>query len=102
MLLAWTALSGRLLIGTGATMTAAENKQLLQQAFAEMAKGNSKPFVDLWSDDFCWTVTGNTQWSKKYCGKRTVLKELMRPLFSNFATPYTNTAHRLIAEDDYV
>ena len=83
-------------------MTAAENKQLLQQAFSEMARGNSKPFVDLWADDFCWTVTGNTKWSKTYRGKRTVLRELMEPLFSNFATQYTNTAHRFIAEDDYV
>jgi ketosteroid isomerase-like protein len=83
-------------------MTAAENKQLLQQAFIEMAKGNSRPFVDLWSDDFCWAVTGTTPWSKTYRGKRTVLKELMGPLFENFATHYTNNAHRFIAEDDYV
>jgi ketosteroid isomerase-like protein len=83
-------------------MTAAENKQLLQQAFAEMAKGNSKPFVDLWADDFCWTVTGSSPWSKTYRGKRTVLKELMGPLFENFATPYVNNAGRFIAEDDYV
>jgi uncharacterized protein len=83
-------------------MTAATNKQLLQQVFEEMSKGNSRPFVDLWADDFCWTVTGNTPWSKTYRGKRTVLKELMGPLFANFATAYTNTAHRFIAEDDYV
>jgi len=83
-------------------MTAAENKQLLQQAFAELSKGNSRPFVDLWADDFCWTVTGNTKWSKTYRGKRVVLQELMGPLFSNFATQYTNTAHRFIAEGDYV
>jgi ketosteroid isomerase-like protein len=31
-----------------------------------------------------------------------VLKDLMRPLFSRFATRYTNTASRFIAEDDYV
>jgi uncharacterized protein len=83
-------------------MTAAENKQLLQQAFAELSKGNSRPFVDLWADDFCWTVTGDTKWSKTYRGKRLVLQELMGPLFSNFATQYTNTAHRFIAEGDYV
>lgn len=26
----------------------------------------------------------------------------MKPLFSQFADKYTNTAHRIIAEDDYV
>ena len=34
-------------------MSAAENKQLLQQIFFELAKGNSKPFVESWADDFC-------------------------------------------------
>lgn len=83
-------------------MSAAENKQLLQQVFAELAEGNSKPFVDSWADDFCWTVTGTTRWSKTYHGKDVVMRELMQPLFSNFASKYRNTAQRFIAEDDYV
>jgi ketosteroid isomerase-like protein len=83
-------------------MSAAENKQLLQQVFAELAEGNSKPFVDSWADDFCWTVTGTTKWSKTYHGKDAVMRELMQPLFSNFASKYRNTAQRFIAEDDYV
>ncbi|HXY37985.1 MAG TPA: nuclear transport factor 2 family protein [Planctomycetaceae bacterium] len=83
-------------------MTAATNKQLLQRAFQEMAQGNSRPFIDLWADDFCWTVSGHTRWSRTYRGKQVVLKQLMEPLFANFATRYTNTAHRFIAEDDFV
>ena len=83
-------------------MTAAENKRLLQQAFEELSRGNGRPFTDLWADDFCWTVTGHTRWSKTYRGKQTVLNELMEPLFANFATQYTSTAHRFIAEGDYV
>ena len=74
----------------------------LQQVFAELSKGNSKPFVESWAADFCWTVTGTTKWSKTYRGKQAVLKELMAPLFSNFADQYRNTAQRFIAEDDYV
>jgi uncharacterized protein len=31
-----------------------------------------------------------------------VMSELMRPLFAQFADRYTNTAVRMIAEDDYV
>ena len=83
-------------------MGQAENKQLVQRIFAELAKGNSKPFVESWADDFCWTVIGTTKWSRTYRGKETVLKELMEPLFSQFADRYTNSAHRFIAEDDYV
>jgi ketosteroid isomerase-like protein len=83
-------------------MTAADNKQLLQRAFEEFSRGNGRPFTDLWADDFCWTVTGHAPWSKTYRGKQTVLKELIAPLFANFATQYSNTAFRFIAEDDYV
>jgi ketosteroid isomerase-like protein len=83
-------------------MGAAENKQLLQHVFAELARGNSRPFVESWADDFCWTVIGTTKWSGTYRGKHAVLKELMEPLFAQFAHRYTNTAHRFIAEDDYV
>ncbi len=83
-------------------MSVAENKRLLEQAFEELSRGNGRPFTDLWADDFCWTVTGHSPWSKTYRGKQTVLRELMAPLFANFATQYTNTAHRFIAEGDYV
>jgi ketosteroid isomerase-like protein len=42
-------------------MGASENKQLMQHIFAELSKGNSKPFVDNMADDFRWTVTGTTK-----------------------------------------
>ena len=83
-------------------MGAAENKQLMQNIFSELSKGNGKPFVESLADDICWTVTGSTKWSRTYRGKETVLAELLRPLFAQFADQYTNTAHRFIAEDDYV
>jgi ketosteroid isomerase-like protein len=83
-------------------MNAASNKQIMQDLFSELAKGNGKPFVDNLADDFCWTITGTTKWSKTYRGKQSVLAELFAPLFSQFADQYTNTAHRFIAEDDYV
>jgi ketosteroid isomerase-like protein len=81
---------------------AARNKEALQRVFAELAKGNGRPFIDLWTDDFCWTIAGTTSWSGTYRGKQAVLDDLMRPLFARFATRYTNTATRFIAADDYV
>jgi uncharacterized protein len=83
-------------------MSAAENKQLMQRIFSELAKGNGTPFIESMADDFCWTVTGSTKWSRTYRGKQAVLDDLMKPLFSQFADQYTSTAHRFIAEDDYV
>jgi len=83
-------------------MSAAVNKQLMQDIFSELSKGNGTPFVESMADDFCWTIIGTTEWSKTYQGKQTVLTELLQPLISQFETQYTNTASRFIAEDDYV
>lgn len=83
-------------------MTSIENKHLMQNIFSELSKGNGKPFVESMADEFCWTITGTTKWSRTYRGKQAVLSQLLRPLFSQFADRYTNTAHRFIAEDDYV
>ncbi|MGB9333026.1 MAG: nuclear transport factor 2 family protein [Steroidobacteraceae bacterium] len=83
-------------------MTAAQNKATLKAAFAELSKGNGAPFATLWAPDFTWTIIGNTSWSKTYRGRESVGKDLMRPLFTRFATRYTNTATRFIAEEDYV
>jgi uncharacterized protein len=84
------------------TTQAHPGKQLLEAIFAGLARGDPKPFVDSLADDFCWTLTGTTEWSGTYRGKQAVRDQLMRPLFQNFATQYTNTAQRFIAEGDWV
>ncbi len=83
-------------------MNAGENKQLMRTIFSELAKGNGKPFSEAMADDFCWTVTGSTAWSRTYRGKQAVMDELMRPLFAQFADRYVNSASRIVAEDDIV
>lgn len=83
-------------------MSATENTQLMQQIFAELSKGNGKAFRDSLAEDFRWTLTGTTKWSKTYEGKAAVLNDLLRPLFAQFADQYTNTAHRFIAEGEFV
>jgi ketosteroid isomerase-like protein len=83
-------------------MAAAENKRFIEQIFAGLSKGDGKPFRDFMADDFRWTLIGTTKWSGTYEGKRAVIDQLLRPLTAQFADRYTNTAHRIIAEDDYV
>jgi ketosteroid isomerase-like protein len=83
-------------------MSAADNKKLMQEVFAELAKGNGRPFQDAMADDFTWTITGSSPWSGSYRGKDVVLNDLMAPLFAQFADRYTNTAERMIAENDHV
>ncbi len=83
-------------------MPAGENKQLMQQVFDELAAGNGQPFMDVLAEDARWTVIGSSAWSRTYEGKRTIVDELMRPLFSQFAGQYRARAIRIVAEDDAV
>ncbi|RTL71809.1 MAG: nuclear transport factor 2 family protein [Hyphomicrobiales bacterium] len=83
-------------------MSAHENKRLLSEAFAHLAEGDGRPLVDLMSEDFTWIFKGSTNWRGRYAGKATVREKLLAPLFANFADTYTNTAQRIIADDDIV
>jgi ketosteroid isomerase-like protein len=83
-------------------MSAADNKKLMQYIFDQLARGDSRPFVESMTDDFAWTVTGATRWSRRYDGKKTVLAELFGPLRGRLAPPITTIAHRFIADEDYV
>jgi ketosteroid isomerase-like protein len=83
-------------------MDAAANKHLVQGVFDEMAAGNGQAFMDALADDVRWTVIGTSPWSRTYEGKRTIVAELMRPLFSQFADQYRARATRVVAEDEIV
>lgn len=83
-------------------MTSSQNKQFLQNVFAETAKGNGRPFVAALAEDVTWTIIGTTPWSRTYRGKKAVLTELLGPLNAQLANGNTITAHRFIAEDDQV
>jgi len=83
-------------------MGASENKQLLQHIFAELAKGNSEPFVASMAEDFRWTVTGTTAWSKTYEGKKAVLTDLFGPLRARIEGRLKTIPQRFIAEGDVV
>jgi ketosteroid isomerase-like protein len=79
----------------------ARNTRLVRRAFDRLAEGDGSAFLDLMADDFCWTITGGT-WAGTWRGKRAVRRELLAPLFAQFADTYTNTAQRIIAQDDWV
>ena len=83
-------------------MTAAHNKRLLRAAFDGLAQADGTAFLDLMADDFSWIIEGQSKWSRRYDGKDVVRRELFRPLFENFATPYRNAAEEIIAEGDRV
>ena len=51
-------------------MGAAENKQLLQNIFSELSKGNGASFIESLADDISWTIIGSTKFSRTYRGKQ--------------------------------
>jgi ketosteroid isomerase-like protein len=83
-------------------MSAAENKQLMQTIFAALAEGDGAPFREALAEDFRWVIAGETAWSGVYEGREAVMNDLLRPLMAQFATRYTSTAKRFIAEGDCV
>jgi len=83
-------------------MSAADNKKLMQHIFAELANGNSRPFVDSMADDFSWTITGTTKWSKTYAGKQSVIGELLAGLQAALNPPIRLVADRILADEDHV
>lgn len=83
-------------------MTAEQNKAIVTAVYDAMAEGDSRPFVDAMAEEFTWIIEGTGSWSRTWRGRNTVRRELLRPLFDQFATPYRARAERIIAEGDSV
>jgi hypothetical protein len=83
-------------------MTTEANKQAISAIMDALSCGETRPFADAMADDFVWRITGTTAWSGEYIGKAEVRGRLMKSLFAQFATPYRNTAQRILADGDFV
>ena len=83
-------------------MTTEDNKRLMQQIFAELAKGNSQALLNALAEDVAWTVTGTTAFSRTYNGKSSLINDLVGPLFSRLEEPLRMVADRFIADGEYV
>jgi uncharacterized protein len=83
-------------------MSAAENKKLIQQAFAQWGRGDMNAVFNLLADDVRWTVIGSTRASGSYHSKREFLEGAVRPLTAQLATPIRPTVLDVIAEGDKV
>jgi ketosteroid isomerase-like protein len=83
-------------------MSTTTNKQLMEDAFAELAEGNGRPFVEALAEDVRWTIIGDTAWSGTWEGLASVQIELLDPLFAQFGSTYRADSIRLIAEGEWV
>ena len=80
----------------------AENKRIIAEAFDGLARADAGAFIDAMADDFTWIIEGQSKCSFRFEGKDAVERDLVPPLFANFATPYRNFAEEIIAEGDRV
>ena len=83
-------------------MSTTENKQLMQDIFSELSKGNDKSFIEAMAEDMQWTWMGTGQWSKTFKGKASVTGELWAAVKTTITEPFKVAAHRFIADGDYV
>jgi ketosteroid isomerase-like protein len=83
-------------------MGTAENKKLIQDAFAGWARGDSNAFFNLLAEDVRWTVIGNTPVSRTYTSRAEFVDGAAKPLTAKLAGPIVPTARDVIAEGDKV
>lgn len=82
-------------------MPALTNKQIMENIFAEMARGESKLFVESMADDFRFIVSSATA-PMVFDGKNAVLTELFGLLQAKLSGPIITKAQRFIADGDCV
>jgi ketosteroid isomerase-like protein len=79
------------------------NKQLLQDIYAQISRGNLQPLLDSMADDIEWTIIGSTALSGTSHGKQEVIDKLLKPLRARLADgPIMFQPERFIAEGEYV
>jgi uncharacterized protein len=83
-------------------MSAAENKQIISNMFAELSKGNAAAFLDAMADDVKFTLQGKTKFSGTFNGKQELTAKLLEPLMAQLEGGLALTPYNLIADGDYV
>ena len=84
-------------------MDTTANKQLLQDIYAQISRGNLQPLLDSMADDIQWTIIGSTAVSGTSRGKQEVIDQLLRPIRARLADgPIVFQPDRFIAEGEYV
>jgi uncharacterized protein len=81
-------------------MSAAENRRLIEDAFAKWSRGDGGAFFALLDDNVRWTVIGSTPVSRTYTSKRAFQEGAVQPLGTKLSGPILPTVREIIADDD--
>ncbi len=79
-----------------------DNKAIIREAFEAMGRSDVGPLVAAMTADFTWIIEGQTSFSRRFEGKEAVKRDLLKPLFETFATPYRFEIDDMISEGDRV
>src|SRR5437016_13600404 len=79
-----------------------DNRSAITAIMGALSHGDTKPFAAAMAEDFAWHVMGTTAWSGSFVGKNEVRGRLMKNLFAQFGSLYTNKAKRILADGDFV
>ncbi|HZP46082.1 MAG TPA: nuclear transport factor 2 family protein [Candidatus Binataceae bacterium] len=83
-------------------MSAAENKELIRNMFAELSKGNAQGFLDKFADNCRFTIIGTSKFSGTWNSKQEFVAKVLGPLGALLEGGITITPDNFIAEGDYV
>lgn len=83
-------------------MSTAANKQIIANAFADMARGDTTKFVEAWAEDGVWRMMGSRRWGLAYPTRRAAREKLFGPLRRQYADTFINTATHIFADGDHV
>jgi uncharacterized protein len=83
-------------------VSAAENKQLMQEIFARVAVGDGSLFVEHLADDAVMRVSGQYSWSRTFTGKQSVLRDLFGVVRERTTGARKTIPLRFIADGDIV
>jgi uncharacterized protein len=83
-------------------VSAAENKQLMQEIFARVAEGDGSLFVAHLADDVVIRVSGQYSWSQTFQGKEAALRDLYGVVRERTTGVRKTIPLRFIADGDLV
>jgi len=83
-------------------MSAAANKKLVQQIYADSANRSGTTFADNLADDASWIVTGQYSWSHEFKGRDAIMNGLMGHFRSFFSERPRTVGYNFIADGDFV
>lgn len=76
------------------------NRQVIERIFEGLGRGDASAFRDSLAEDVVWRVPGEGVWAGVYEGREAVMRDLLRPVFAQFADTYVNMAENIIIEGD--